>query len=98
VTCRTRAPISTPSVGAAPHAAERVWPDGPFTESKELVAGFSIVKLPSQGEARKWAEAYAERPCGAALRDLVGPGVTWTAAAAARSERSGRCRSGAARS
>jgi hypothetical protein len=34
--------------------------DGPFTESKELVAGFSIINLPSQDDARRWAEAYAE--------------------------------------
>lgn len=39
---------------------KRQWTDGPFTESKELVAGFSVVKLPSQDDARKWAEAYAE--------------------------------------
>jgi hypothetical protein len=38
---------------------KRAWTDGPFTESKELVAGFSIVKLPSQDEARTWTEAYA---------------------------------------
>jgi hypothetical protein len=41
-------------------AGKRVWTDGPFAESKELVAGFSIVKLDSQQDARKWAEAYAE--------------------------------------
>jgi hypothetical protein len=40
-------------------SGKRVWTDGPFTESKELVAGFSIVHLPSHAEARKWAEAYA---------------------------------------
>jgi hypothetical protein len=38
---------------------KREWTDGPFTESKELVAGFSIVKLASQQDARAWAEAYA---------------------------------------
>jgi hypothetical protein len=38
---------------------KRIWTDGPFTESKELVAGFSIVKVASQAEARAWAEAYA---------------------------------------
>ena len=37
-----------------------MWTDGPFTESKELVAGFSILKLPSQPDARSWAEAYAD--------------------------------------
>jgi hypothetical protein len=40
-------------------SGKRVWTDGPFTESKELVAGFSIVNLPSLADARKWAEAYA---------------------------------------
>ncbi len=40
-------------------SGKREWTDGPFTESKELVAGFSIVNLPSQQDARKWAEAYA---------------------------------------
>lgn len=40
-------------------AGKRQWTDGPFTESKELVAGFSIVELPSLDEARTWTEAYA---------------------------------------
>jgi hypothetical protein len=40
-------------------AGKRAWTDGPFTESKELVAGFSIIEVPSQAEARTWAEAYA---------------------------------------
>ncbi|HEX2686534.1 MAG TPA: YciI family protein [Kofleriaceae bacterium] len=40
-------------------SGKRGWTDGPFAESKELVAGFSIVKLPSQDDARAWAEAYA---------------------------------------
>jgi hypothetical protein len=38
---------------------KRTWTDGPFTESKELVAGFSIVEFPSLVEVRAWAEAYA---------------------------------------
>jgi hypothetical protein len=37
---------------------KRTWTDGPFTESKELVAGFSIIEVPSLAEARTWAEAY----------------------------------------
>ena len=37
----------------------REWIDGPFAESKELVAGFSIIELASLAEAKKWAEAYA---------------------------------------
>jgi hypothetical protein len=40
-------------------AGKRAWTEGPFTESKELVAGFSIVKLSSQADARRWAEGYA---------------------------------------
>jgi hypothetical protein len=59
--------ISAATLAPSSHGAryrktggKRTWTDGPFTESKELVAGFSIVKLPSQAEARKWAEAYAE--------------------------------------
>jgi hypothetical protein len=38
---------------------KRAWTDGPFTESKELVAGFSILELPSLAEARAWTEEYA---------------------------------------
>ena len=38
----------------------RRWTDGPFTESKELVAGFSIVELPSLADARRWAEGYRD--------------------------------------
>jgi len=37
---------------------KRVWTDGPFTESKELVAGFSIIEVPGLEDARKWTEAY----------------------------------------
>ena len=39
---------------------ERTVIDGPFTESKELVAGFSNLELPSLADAKKWAEAYAD--------------------------------------
>jgi hypothetical protein len=41
-------------------AGKRAWTDGPFAESKELVAGFSIIEVPSLAAARAWAEAYAE--------------------------------------
>jgi hypothetical protein len=41
-------------------AGKRAWTDGPFTESKELVAGFSIIEVPSLEDARRWAEAYAD--------------------------------------
>jgi hypothetical protein len=39
---------------------KRAWTDGPFTESKELVAGFSIIEVPSLADARRWSEAYAD--------------------------------------
>jgi hypothetical protein len=32
--------------------------DGPFTESKELIAGFAIVQVKSMAEAVKWAERF----------------------------------------
>jgi hypothetical protein len=39
---------------------KRTWTDGPFTESKELVAGYSIVELPSLELAKTWADRYGE--------------------------------------
>jgi hypothetical protein len=33
--------------------------DGPFTESKELIAGFSIMEAPSIDEAAAWASRFA---------------------------------------
>jgi hypothetical protein len=38
---------------------KRTWVDGPFAESKELIAGFSLLKLPTRDDARAWAERYA---------------------------------------
>jgi hypothetical protein len=38
---------------------KRQWMDGPFTESKELIAGFSIIEVPSREAAIAWAERYA---------------------------------------
>lgn len=32
--------------------------DGPFTETKELIAGFAIVQTPSKDEAIKWAKRF----------------------------------------
>ena len=37
----------------------RTWVDGPFAESKELIAGFSMLELPGKTEALAWAERYA---------------------------------------
>lgn len=38
---------------------KRRWVDGPFTESKELIAGFSILNVPTRADAIAWAERYA---------------------------------------
>jgi hypothetical protein len=38
---------------------KRKWTDGPFAESKELIAGFSILELPSLADAVAWADRYA---------------------------------------
>lgn len=37
----------------------RTWYDGPFAESKELIAGYSIIEVPSLDAAKEWAETYA---------------------------------------
>ncbi|MCC6995871.1 MAG: hypothetical protein IT370_14770 [Deltaproteobacteria bacterium] len=39
---------------------KRTWTDGPFTESKEMIAGFSVLGLGSLAEAKAWAERYAD--------------------------------------
>ena len=51
-----------PSAKGARHrktAGKREWTDGPFTESKELVAGFSILELSSLADAKAWSERFA---------------------------------------
>jgi hypothetical protein len=32
--------------------------DGPFTETKELIAGFAIIRVPSRDEAIRWARKF----------------------------------------
>jgi hypothetical protein len=39
---------------------KRAWVDGPFTETKELIAGYSLLALPSMADALAWAEGYAD--------------------------------------
>ncbi|MEI9936768.1 MAG: YciI family protein [Pseudomonadota bacterium] len=34
--------------------------DGPFTESKELVAGYAILNLPSKAQAIEWAKRFGD--------------------------------------
>ena len=38
---------------------KRAWLDGPFAESKELIAGFSILEVASKADAIAWADRYA---------------------------------------
>ena len=40
--------------------AKGAWRDGPFAESKELIAGFSVLEMPSLDAAKRWTERYAE--------------------------------------
>jgi hypothetical protein len=53
------APSSRGARLASAPKGKRIWVDGPFTESKELVAGFSIVELPTREAALAWADGYA---------------------------------------
>jgi hypothetical protein len=41
-------------------SGKRTWTDGPFTETKELISGFTILRLSSQKDARAWTERYAD--------------------------------------
>jgi hypothetical protein len=38
---------------------QRRWIDGPFAESKELVAGFSVLEVPALDDAKRFTEEYA---------------------------------------
>jgi hypothetical protein len=38
--------------------AKRTVIDGPFTESKELIAGYTIIQVKSRDEAMEWARRY----------------------------------------
>src|SRR6266498_3681771 len=43
--------------------------DGPFTETKELVAGFSIIRVNSKDEALSWAKRFPH-PFGAGEAEI----------------------------
>jgi hypothetical protein len=53
------APSAKGSRLASGTQSQRRWTDGPFAESKELIAGFSILDLPSKQAALAWADRYA---------------------------------------
>lgn len=58
-TAATLAP-STQAVRYAMSAGKRTWIDGPFAESKELIAGYSLLELPSLEEAKAFTIEYAD--------------------------------------
>jgi hypothetical protein len=45
--------------------------DGPFAESKELIAGYSVVAVPTRDDAVTWATRFAELLCRYAPADWV---------------------------
>jgi hypothetical protein len=53
------APSSRSARLASGEKGKRRWTDGPFAESKELIAGFSVLSVPSRADALAWAERYA---------------------------------------
>jgi len=65
----TRAGVLLDTGGLAPssrgarvrrHRGKLTVTDGPFTESKELIAGFAIMRLPSLAEAKERAKGFLE--------------------------------------
>ncbi len=50
---------SKTAVRSKASGGKRQWIDGPFAESKELIAGFSILELPSLDEVKQFTEEYA---------------------------------------
>ncbi|MFT4264524.1 MAG: YciI family protein [Nocardioides sp.] len=53
---------------------ETVVTDGPFTESKETMGGFTIVEAPDLATAQKWAARFsAACRCPQEVRPIVGP-------------------------
>ena len=55
----TLAPSAKGARASVAGPGKRTWVDGPFAESKELIAGFSILEVPSLQRAIAWAERYA---------------------------------------
>jgi hypothetical protein len=45
-------------------AGKKVVTDGPFTEAKEVIAGFWLIQAKSRGEAIEWAQRCPLPECG----------------------------------
>lgn len=37
---------------------KRMWVDGPFTESKEIIAGYTLIQVKSREEGIEWAKRF----------------------------------------
>jgi hypothetical protein len=37
---------------------KRTWVDGPFTETKELIAGYTLIQVKTREEAMEWARRF----------------------------------------
>jgi hypothetical protein len=59
ISAASLAPMSQTSRLPPKSQGKRAWLDGPFAESKELIAGFSILELPTKEDAIAWADRYA---------------------------------------
>ena len=50
--------------------------DGPFAETKELIAGYTLIEVPSHDEALSWARRFPApfpgQPCSIEVRPLMG--------------------------
>lgn len=48
--------------------------DGPFTDTKELIAGYTMIQVRSREEAMQWAlrfpEPFVDQPCSVEVRQL----------------------------
>jgi hypothetical protein len=40
------------------HAGRQTLVDGPFAETKELIAGYTVIQVKSRAEAREWAKRF----------------------------------------
>jgi len=53
---------------------QRTVVDGPFAETKELIAGYTMIQVRSREEAMQWAlrfpEPFIEQPCDIEVRQL----------------------------
>ena len=65
-------------------AGKLCFTDGPFTESKELVGGYSVYDVKTKQEAIEWAyrfmrlfeKHWPEGECEAEIREMLGPPET----------------------